>query len=197
MKAGCNARLADLVKAFHWIYAVSESALILANAFPSPLSTNTLSTLMRRPQAASSLSITPAWLIGGALIASGAFIRSACHRELGRFFTWEMSLKRDQNLVTTGPYAFVRHPSYTGLLLATIGSFMYQLDAGSWMAQSGWFELGSVRVLYAIWLTYTAYIPWAMMWRTYAEDQVLRESFPEEWNAWARRTPYKMIPYVF
>ncbi|KAI0683261.1 hypothetical protein BC835DRAFT_1396159 [Cytidiella melzeri] len=152
---------------------------------------------MKYPENAAALQITPAWLIGGLLMASGAFIRTACHRELGRFFTWELSLKRDQHLVTTGPYAIVRHPAYTGSLLATIGTFVCQIGPGTWMAESGWFESTTVRVLYGIWLTYTAYIPFMMIQRTYAEDQVLREEFPEEWRAWAQKTPYKMIPYVF
>ncbi|KAI0086919.1 hypothetical protein BDY19DRAFT_907806 [Irpex rosettiformis] len=190
-------RIGAGAKAFHWFYAASESAIILANAFPSELSTNVLSTLMRHPERVSALRITPGWLIGSALMASGALIRMACYRELGRFFTWELSLRKDQNLVTTGPYSIVRHPSYTGTTLATIGTFICQIGAGTWMAESGWFELTSVRVLYAIWLAYSAYIPWMMIWRTYAEDQVLREQFPEEWNAWARRTPYKLIPYIF
>lgn len=152
---------------------------------------------MRNVENASALQITPAWLIGSALMASAAYIRVSCYRELGRFFTWELSLKKDQNLVTTGPYAIVRHPAYTGTLLATIGTFICQIGPGTWMAESGWFELRSVRVLYGIWLAYRAYIPWVMIWRTYTEDQVLKEQFPEEWHAWASRTPYKMIPYVF
>ncbi len=152
---------------------------------------------MRYPEGASALRLNVGWLIGSALMASGALIRMACYRELGRFFTWEMSLKKDQNLVTTGPYAVVRHPSYTGTLLASLGTFVCQIGPGTWMAESGWFESKSVRVLYGIWLAYTAYIPYMMMWRTYAEDKVLREQFPEEWHAWARRTPYKMIPYIF
>jgi protein-S-isoprenylcysteine O-methyltransferase Ste14 len=152
---------------------------------------------MKHPESVSALQITPAWLIGCALMASGAYIRYSCYRELGRFFTWELSMKKDQNLVTTGPYSYVRHPSYAGTLLATVGTFICQLSPGTWMAESGWFESTGVRVAYALWLAYQAYIPYMMLHRTNVEDQMLRNNFPEEWKRWARQTPYKMIPYVF
>ncbi len=143
---------------------------------------------MRHPEGASALQLNAGWLIGSALIASGALIRKACRRELERFST---PLKKDQNLVTTGPYAVVRYPAYTGTLLASIGTYVCQSSPGTWMAESGWFETKIVPVLYGIWLV--SY----MMARTYAADKVLREQFPEEWHAWVKRTSYKMIPYVF
>ena len=42
-----------------------------------------------------------------------------------------MTIKEGHNLVTSGPYAFVRHPIYTGLLLAISGS---ALAIGEWRA---------------------------------------------------------------
>jgi protein-S-isoprenylcysteine O-methyltransferase len=40
---------------------------------------------------------------------------------LGRFFTVDVATHADHSLVDTGPFHFVRHPSYTGLLLAFLG----------------------------------------------------------------------------
>ncbi len=56
-------------------------------------------------------------------------------------------LKRDHELIVDGPYAFVRHPIYTGLLLALVGS---ALAVGEWraalavaiVAASFWRKLG-------------------------------------------------------
>jgi len=42
-------------------------------------------------------------------------------RPLGRYFTFEVMTSADQRVITTGPYRFVRHPSYPGLLLIFAG----------------------------------------------------------------------------
>lgn len=47
----------------------------------------------------------------------GVLIRSWAYLELGQFFTWHVSVKSDQTVVSTGPYRFVCHPSYTGAFL--------------------------------------------------------------------------------
>jgi protein-S-isoprenylcysteine O-methyltransferase Ste14 len=41
---------------------------------------------------------------------------------LGRYWSARITLKKDHQLIRTGPYAFLRHPIYTGLDLAAIGS---------------------------------------------------------------------------
>ena len=50
----------------------------------------------------------------------GGLIRYKCYRTLGSMFTFEMSIRKDHILVTSGPYAIVRHPSYTGIILVAI-----------------------------------------------------------------------------
>ncbi|KAI9593808.1 hypothetical protein BDF19DRAFT_446979 [Syncephalis fuscata] len=47
----------------------------------------------------------------------GLEIRAWSMRELGRFFTFKLGVSKDQRVVQSGPYHFVRHPSYTGALL--------------------------------------------------------------------------------
>jgi protein-S-isoprenylcysteine O-methyltransferase Ste14 len=52
---------------------------------------------------------------------AGLVLRVWAVRTLGRFFTVEVSVESDQPLVDTGPYARIRHPSYTGLLAFYVG----------------------------------------------------------------------------
>jgi protein-S-isoprenylcysteine O-methyltransferase Ste14 len=50
---------------------------------------------------------------------------------LGRFFTVEVRVAPDQTVVDDGPYRWVRHPSYTGLLLSLVG---LGLALGNWLS---------------------------------------------------------------
>jgi hypothetical protein len=56
-----------------------------------------------------------------ALFVGGMVLRWYSIIHLGRFFTVNVAIAADHQLVETGPYRFVRHPSYTGALLAFIG----------------------------------------------------------------------------
>ena len=49
---------------------------------------------------------------------------------LGRAFRTTVEVDPDQTVVSTGPYRWVRHPSYSGLLLIVAG---YGLASGSWL----------------------------------------------------------------
>jgi protein-S-isoprenylcysteine O-methyltransferase len=55
------------------------------------------------------------------LLVSGLALRWWAVFTLGRFFTVDVATHDDHTLVDSGPFRFVRHPSYTGLLLAFCG----------------------------------------------------------------------------
>jgi protein-S-isoprenylcysteine O-methyltransferase len=56
-----------------------------------------------------------------ALFLVGAVVRGWAVITLGRFFTVDVATHAGHTLVDTGPFRFVRHPSYTGLLLEFAG----------------------------------------------------------------------------
>jgi protein-S-isoprenylcysteine O-methyltransferase Ste14 len=58
---------------------------------------------------------------GFALIASGATLRLWAVHELGRFFKGVVVIQEGHRVVRTGPYRLLRHPSYTGGLIAFLG----------------------------------------------------------------------------
>jgi len=190
--------LASVGKSVHWIYAICE-AVVIANAYSSidgPVRESTL-WLVRPGYAPSGIRITPIWLLGMACFWLGSHARVAAFRELGRFFTFELSLKDDQHLVTTGPYAWVRHPSYTGKILVAVGTFLCHIGPGSWARECGWLDTVGGKVFFALWLGYTALVPTLMIQRTKIEDEVLRKQYGGEWDRWAKKTPYRLIPFIY
>jgi len=68
------------------------------------------------------------WL-GLALAASGVFLACWSRQILGRNWSSVVQLKQDHDLIDSGPYRYIRHPIYTGLLLAFVGT---ALKVGDW-----------------------------------------------------------------
>jgi len=66
---------------------------------------------------------------GMALLASGSLLRRHCWRMLGASFTGDVRARPDQQVVTRGAYAILRHPSYTGGILMNTGM---GVALGSW-----------------------------------------------------------------
>ena len=58
---------------------------------------------------------------GIALIVTGVGLRAWSIATLGRFFQYQIEIQAGHRVVTSGPYRYVRHPSYTGIALALIG----------------------------------------------------------------------------
>lgn len=96
--------------------------------------------------------------------------------------------------MTDGPYAVVRHPSYTALIMVTVGTLLCLTGSGSWLAESGVMNTLVGRLLVVAWAAEVAWIPIVMVLRVGTEDENLRKEFKEEWEAWSKRTPYKLVP---
>ena len=65
-----------------------------------------------------------AWMFASAgvvLFVAGLLLRWWAIIVLGRFFTVDVSIAEGHELIESGPYRFIRHPSYTGALLAFLG----------------------------------------------------------------------------
>jgi protein-S-isoprenylcysteine O-methyltransferase Ste14 len=86
-----------------------------------------------------------------------------------------MSLREGHELVTSGPYAFVRHPIYTGLMLAVVGSAL--TESLTWLL---------VFPLYFAYFIISA--------RT--EEKMMLAQFPGTYPAYRRRTKM-LIPFLF
>jgi protein-S-isoprenylcysteine O-methyltransferase Ste14 len=135
--------------------------------------------------------------------------RLKAFRELGKFCTFQLALLKDHQLVTTGPFALVRHPSYTGMTAVFWGSALAVCAPGSWTRVM----LVDQALRYGL-ASGPAWLPWArglgvvvlalqvmsnvgLVVRTGIEDEMLKREFGREWQAWAKQTPYKLVPGIY
>lgn len=113
-----------------------EIAAVLARENPCLLSERVLSILLEHPANADNLTISPAFIIGSVLLVAGAVWRKKCYNALGRLFTFQLALHKEHKLVTTGPYAIVRHPAYTAFFVTELGCLMTLMLPGSYVYES-------------------------------------------------------------
>jgi protein-S-isoprenylcysteine O-methyltransferase Ste14 len=65
--------------------------------------------------------LTWPFVVGIVLIVAGLGLRAWSIASLGRFFQYRITVQSGHQVVTKGPYRYVRHPSYTGLALILVG----------------------------------------------------------------------------
>ncbi|KAI0951884.1 hypothetical protein AcW1_004130 [Taiwanofungus camphoratus] len=186
-----------------WFTSLCETAIILLRHLPTGQLASShpiWAPLFQVLSSATSYKIrmTARFLLGWALIATGTLIRLACYRHLGLFFTFELAVREDHRLVTSGPYSVVRHPAYTGSISALTGIALIQLSPGSWWSEGIglWTTLTGVTFA-CLWFAMLMILPAGLIGRTNAEDKVLRSEFGKQWDDWAERTPYRLLPGVY
>jgi protein-S-isoprenylcysteine O-methyltransferase Ste14 len=113
-------------------------------------------------------------IVGVVLCAVGIGFAIWARRHLGRNWGMPMSLQKDHELVTTGPYRLVRHPIYSGVLLAVLGSALAQSVV--------WFL---PLVIWGIYFIYSAKV----------EERLMAQEFPHVYPAYRARTKM-LIPFL-
>ncbi len=114
------------------------------------------------------------WALFGAALAGLAFAWWA-RLHLGRLWSSSVTKKADHRIVDTGPYAFVRHPIYTGLLLAAAATALAQGSARS--------VTGLIVFALAFWI------------KARLEERFLSEQLgAAEYDAYRRRVPM-LVPF--
>jgi len=112
---------------------------------------------------------------GAAITACGLLFSIWARHHLGRNWSRAVTLKADHELITSGPYALVRHPIYTGLLLGFAGTAV---------------ALGEWRGLVAVALVFVA------LWsKLRLEENWMRAHFGEPYETYSRKVK-ALVPYI-
>ena len=114
------------------------------------------------------------WL-GIVLVLAGIVLRQHAVAALGRYFSTRIVTTPDQDVVERGPYRYIRHPSYSGLLLSAFGLL---LSAGNWLSLAC-FALALPGFAYRIWV----------------EEGALLQTLGEPYRKYMGRTK-RLVPFV-
>ena len=126
-----------------------------------------------RPRSTAGLFLSLGRAIGAALSFAGVAFSVWARVLIAGNWSTDVKLKRDHELIVAGPYALVRHPIYTGLLMTFAGT---ALAVGEWRA---------VLAVVA-----------AAFWRKLRlEEALMRRQFGEAYAQYAARVP-ALIPFV-
>jgi protein-S-isoprenylcysteine O-methyltransferase Ste14 len=116
------------------------------------------------------------WLqgIGLALFVLGLALAIWARVYIGRNWGMPMSEKADPELVTTGPYSVIRHPIYSGIILAMIGTAL---------------------AVSLYWLTAVALVGAYFLYSATMEERYMTEVFPDAYPRYKKSTKM-LIPFV-
>ncbi|HEX3837948.1 MAG TPA: isoprenylcysteine carboxylmethyltransferase family protein [Steroidobacteraceae bacterium] len=106
-------------------------------------------------------------ITGVLLCALGVGLAIVARVQLGRNWGMPTTRKEHPELVTAGPYAVIRHPIYTGMLIAMIGSAIG--ESAFWCLPL---------ILFGVYFIYSAR----------REEKLMTEQFPEQYPAYMART---------
>jgi protein-S-isoprenylcysteine O-methyltransferase Ste14 len=114
-------------------------------------------------------------LIGDALVALGLFIDLLVFKE-NSYGASNVQVEEGQTVIMTGPYALVRHPMYTGVLIMVLG---VPLALGSWWG-----------------LAIIALVAPVLAWRILDEEKLLKKDLPG-YEEYEQQVRYRLVPYLW
>jgi len=115
--------------------------------------------------------------IGIFLFFFGFALRIYSIKTLGKLFTFEVGLRKDHKLIKTGPYSMIRHPSYLGYIIMSIGLYTF---LGTFF--------GIFISLIICLILYLKRIP--------IEEHILKNKFGKDFEEYKSKT-YKILPYIY
>ena len=118
-----------------------------------------------------------AFAAGMVVLLAGLVLRGWSFKALGQYFTHTVMVSSDQPVIASGPYRVLRHPSYTGIILAAIGIGL---------ASANWADLAGLLLL-----TLTA-----LLWRIRIEEAALMTTLGDRYRVYAAQHK-RLVPLVW
>ena len=115
--------------------------------------------------------------VGALLFVIGVYLRHLSIKQLGQYFVTKIQITKDHQLVTDGLYRYIRHPSYTGLILGFLGAILF------------------LRAPFSATLFITIGIP-AYMYRIRVEENALLDVFGQYYMDYRAKTR-ALLPYLY
>ena len=124
---------------------------------------------------------------------ASVILRVWCYKALGSLFTFEVTIRPDHKLITSGPYGIVRHPSYTAMVFMGIGVILAVLCPGSYVSECGMMFTPAAGIL-VVWVVISGLSILSLFGRGRIEDEGLRKEFGDKWVSYSRAVPCRFIP---
>ena len=123
------------------------------------------------------IGVVPFWVqvLALILLVLGTVLREWAIVLLGRFFSRTVRIEQGHQLITSGPFRWIRHPAYTGMLVVDTSII---LGFGTWIGALLMFVLLLLAALY----------------RIRVEERALLETFGDEYRAYVQRTALLFPP---
>jgi protein-S-isoprenylcysteine O-methyltransferase Ste14 len=115
------------------------------------------------------------FIAGSALTFAGVAFAIWARYHIAQYWSASVALRADHHLIRTGPYARIRHPIYTGMLLAVVGTAL---------------AIGRYRALVAFVLVLAAFT-----WKSKREERLLSGQFGPAFEEHRRRTGF-FLPHL-
>jgi protein-S-isoprenylcysteine O-methyltransferase Ste14 len=115
--------------------------------------------------------------LGILLLVAGVTFRWIAIRTLGQYFTGTVLIKNDHRLISSGLYKHVRHPAYTGALVAHFGLGL---------SFANWFSLCFSTIPYLV----------AAFYRMRVEEHALEQAFGDEYLDYSKAT-CRLVPGLY
>ena len=114
--------------------------------------------------------------LGLLMVMPGFVLMQLAEKSLDRQFSIQVTIQENHQLIQAGPYQYIRHPRYLGIIIFFLGISLVFASLLAFLLVCG---------LLAV-----------LIWRIFAEEKLLQQEFGREWDEYCRKS-WRIIPFIF